>query len=103
LAPLRRFLGRRVGRPWNAVYSEITASLRLDSVVQKHVLDHLFHFVEVHATLVKGAPHALRYGGPVPLESYRAGTFYVCPKTGLLRLAPARKRPRRGSHGAPPP
>jgi hypothetical protein len=45
LSPLRRYLERQVGRPWNKVYSEIAEHLRPDNVVQQHVRDHLRNFV----------------------------------------------------------
>ena len=34
LAPLRRYLERQVGRPWDKIYSDIVAHLRVDSTVQ---------------------------------------------------------------------
>lgn len=45
LAPLRRFLHRSVGRPWNDVYSEISQHIRLSSAVQFHILQHIGDFV----------------------------------------------------------
>jgi hypothetical protein len=45
LAPLRRFLERQIGRPWDKVYSEIAERLRVDSTVQQHVREHLRDFV----------------------------------------------------------
>jgi len=47
LAPLRRYLEKQVGRPWDKVYSEIAAHLRVDSAVQQHVRDHLRDFVAI--------------------------------------------------------
>jgi len=47
LAPLLRYLERQVGRPWDVVYSEIAARLRVDSAVQQHVRDHISDFVNV--------------------------------------------------------
>jgi hypothetical protein len=47
LAPLRRYLERQVGRPWDKVYAEIAAHLRADNTVQQHVRDHLRDFVAV--------------------------------------------------------
>jgi hypothetical protein len=47
LGPLRRYLERQVGRPWNKVYSEIAARLRADNTVQQHVRDHLRDFVAI--------------------------------------------------------
>src|SRR5258708_15065697 len=41
LAPLRRYLERQVGRPWDKVYSEIAERLRADSAVRQHVRYHL--------------------------------------------------------------
>jgi hypothetical protein len=48
LAPLGRYLGAQVGRPWDKVYSEIAANLRVSSAVQQHVRDHLKDFVNLH-------------------------------------------------------
>ena len=48
LAPLRRYLEAQVGRPWDKVYSEIAANLRVSSTVQQHVRDHLTDFVNLH-------------------------------------------------------
>jgi hypothetical protein len=45
LRPLERWLRSNVGRPWDAVYSEICEVLPADSVVKKHVRDHLGDFV----------------------------------------------------------
>src|SRR5689334_15596749 len=47
LAPLRRYLEKQVGRPWNKVYSDISAHLRADNIVQQHVRDHIKDFVAV--------------------------------------------------------
>lgn len=98
LAPLRRFLQRRVGRPWNEVFAEISAHIALRSAVQKHVLDHLWQFVKTDVVLIDGQPHyPLATGSTrsryLPFGFYHRG-FYVCPKTGILRATPqvARKR-----------
>src|ERR1700733_10559155 len=45
LAPLRRYLEKQISRPWDKIYSEIAAHLRIDSAVQQHVRDHLCDFV----------------------------------------------------------
>jgi hypothetical protein len=50
LAPLRRYLEVQVGRPWDKVYSEIAANLRVSNTVQQHVRDHLKDFVNLHRT-----------------------------------------------------
>jgi hypothetical protein len=54
LAPLRRYLASQVGRPWDAVFSEISSKIRLDNAVQKHVRDHVQDFVAVTTFLQDG-------------------------------------------------
>jgi hypothetical protein len=71
LAPLRRYLDRQVGRPWDAVYSEIARHLRPDNAVQQHVRDHLADFVAV-------TPHPRRY-------RFWHEPFHVDPRDGLLK------------------
>jgi hypothetical protein len=78
LPPLRRYLQRQVGRPWDKVYSEIAAHLHVGSAVQQHVRDHLRDFV---AITPRRNIHSWR-------SSYRGGLWwqelYVDPVTGLL-------------------
>ncbi len=50
LAPLKRFLGKQVGRPWDKVYSEIAENLKPTSTVQQHVRDHIEDFVALKTT-----------------------------------------------------
>jgi hypothetical protein len=77
LAPLRRYLEKQVGRPWDKVYSEIAAHLRVDSAVQQHVRDHLRDFVAI-------TPRR----DIQPWRSSRGGLWwqrlYVDPTNGLL-------------------
>lgn len=94
LAPLRRFLDSNVGRPWDAVYSEICQRVDRGNVVQKHVLTHLFDYVVVHTVEVDGRPYDAtpgnRYG--TPLRRSRWPGWYVCPRTGLLRRSLRERR-----------
>lgn len=91
LGPLRRFLLKNVGRPWNKVYGEISAELKPTSVVQQHVRDHVHDFVAIHARTRAGVMHVVsRWGREQPLaEDYRP--LYVHPRTGLLRRNEAYK------------
>jgi hypothetical protein len=88
LNPLRRYLRSQVGRPWNKVYSEISAHLKPTSTVQQHVRDHIEDFVAIHTRMRAGAVVAAgRWGGERPLhDEYRR--FFVHPRTGLLRENP---------------
>lgn len=92
LAPLRRFLARRVGRPWDAVWSELREFLSPKSAVQKHVFDHVRQYVEQNPVFKDGIPHnpgarGARRDNYFPLSTYPWRGFYVCPITGLLQLA----------------
>jgi hypothetical protein len=77
LTPLRRYLERQVGRPWNKVYPEIAARLRVDNTVQQHVRDHLRDFVAVTPRRAIGGWRSRASG----LWYQR---LYVDPITGLL-------------------
>jgi hypothetical protein len=104
LQPLVRFLRSNVDRPWNKVRSEIAARISCNSAVQKHVLDHLAHFVAEHVVrrdrevfLAQRFSHGL---GDEPLRSRGMRMeFYVDPRSGLLRLAKftpsPKKKPKR--------
>jgi hypothetical protein len=93
LQPLVRFLRSRVGRPWNEVHSEMSQHVSCTSAVQKHVLDHVRQYVNQHPRIEGGVVLEHRWNGWVPLVSVGMRfSFYVCPKTGILRLAPIGKR-----------
>ena len=49
LNPLRNFLYRQVGRPWDKVYSELNQFVNVKNAVQAHIRQHLYQFVELHA------------------------------------------------------
>lgn len=80
LAPLRRYLERQVGRPWDKVYSEIAACLRVDSTVQQHVRDHLGDYVLVKPRREVG----WRFFG-VTMPGGWIQRFYVDPADGILK------------------
>lgn len=101
LAPLTRFLSRRVGRRWDAVFSELRAQLDMRSPIQLHIMQHLFQFVALE---VEQGPD----GRWVRSRGWAAGWpvrddgrhFYVDPRTGLL-MRPKHVRaatPRRPDH-----
>lgn len=87
LGPLKRFLTAGRGRPWDEVYAEVRQRLAADSLLQKHVLDHLRGMVERDVVLAPdGSQWTFDYGlGP-------ARGLFVHPVTGRLDEA----LPRRG-------
>jgi hypothetical protein len=97
LAPLRRYLNSQVGRPWAKIQSEISERVNPNNVVQKHILTHLHDYVVTNVVLIDGLPHyadrSWRFRGGAIVGRYK---WYVCPKSGLLKRAPAEvKRPRK--------
>jgi len=93
LGPLRRYLLSNVGRPWDKVFSEICAHISRNSVVQDHVRDHVFDYVEINVIEIDGVPcskEARVYGSPLNEFPWRRPLLYVCPRTGLLRRVKGR-------------
>jgi len=92
LAPLKRYLQKQVGRPWDKVYGEIRERISPSNTVQMHIHQHLFDYVERNVTFIDGVPHGSEGSRLVPLGTYRSPIVYVCPKTGLLRSVKRKKR-----------
>jgi hypothetical protein len=88
LNPLRRYLQSQLNRPWDKVYSEISAHLKPTSTVQQHVRDHLEDFVAVKTRMKAGVVMiGQRFGGERRLDEDHH-RFYVHPRTGILRENP---------------
>ncbi len=92
LGPLRRYLQKNVGRPWNHVYGEASGVLGKGGWGIEHVFED--HFVwQVDRKVYVGEDGKLlsrRWGA-----ARKVTGFYVHPKTGLLRYAAA-VRPKQG-------
>lgn len=87
LAPLERWLRSNIGRPWNKVYSEISANLDRRHTVQDHIFLHIGDFVERELTLIGGKLFQSESwnGRMIPLKEIRQ-PMYVDPRTGILRV-----------------
>jgi hypothetical protein len=95
LGPLRRFLLSNVGRPWDLVYSEICRGTRARFPVREHFLIHVYQYVEAKVVLVDGVPcRGDGWGYGTPLTNYANQYLYVCPKSGLLKKVPGRRKTR---------
>ena len=89
LGPLRRFLQRCVGRPWDKVYSELRARVNPKNAVQLHILQHVDDYVVTRAERRGKDVYDLAGFGPRrPLYRGPRERFYVDPRTGILRLLP---------------
>ena len=88
LNPLVRYLAKNCNRPWDKVYSEICKNMDRRGVVQDHIFQHLFDYVELKPSFKEGHPYRVVRGTPLYKDGY---TFYV-DKEGLLK-EPKKKRP----------
>jgi hypothetical protein len=84
LSPLSRWLGKQVGRKWDAIYSEICNIFDKRSVSQSHLIDHVERMVEKDVEYIDGIPYnkIAHYGNQFPI---RKDVFYVCPNTGIFK------------------
>jgi len=90
LKPLVRYLRKNCGRPWDKVYSEICENMDRRGVVQDHIFQHLFEYVELNPIFREGSPHSTGYGGLRRL--YKSGWSFYVDNSGLLK-EPKKKRP----------
>ena len=82
LKPLWRFLAKRIGQPWDEVYSEVCQNLKGSPTLKQHVLLHISFEVVLHTVMNEK-------GRVLSLEGFQrfcdtGRTFYVHPHTGLL-------------------
>ena len=83
LGPLRKYLNRQVGRPWDKVYSEIRQNLAPRRHLDMHILEHLDRMVMRTVDWVNDWPWDPT-GGPLQANRHHP-TLYVDPRTGILR------------------
>lgn len=89
LNPLYRFLNSCAGRKWDEVHSEMCEHIRLDSAVQRHVLEHVDHFVEKDVIIINGEPyHSSRRWKLTSYRSRGPTEMYVDPRDGILKFQP---------------
>lgn len=91
LGPLRRFLRSNLGQPWDLVYSKLCRKVKTNTMQGKHVMDHVWGYVERHVVIIEGIPHRKpggAYGGGFTPLTSRQHYFYVHPETGLLCAPP---------------
>lgn len=87
LAPIKGFLSKNVGRPWDKVNSEIRKHLKPRSTMHRHVLEHIYNgFVELRP-MFKEDGTVLRDDG----RPFYDGNWYV-DRQGILRAYKEKKR-----------
>ncbi len=88
LAPLKRYLMKQTGRPWNKVFSEICENLDANNTVKQHVRDHLQDYVVTKVAIGRNGEWMSGNGWP----SWRGAShmrwhqpLYVDPDDGILK------------------
>lgn len=101
LGPLRKYLRKQVGRPWDKIYSEMNQSLDKRTVAGLHIWDHVLLEVETHTYL--GEDGKTVYPCPKWMDernSMPAAGLYVHPRTGLLCYKPTYYEQARATYRA---
>lgn len=85
LNPLYGVVRKNVGRPWDDVYSELCEVFDMRSVVNAHILQHLWQKVERYTFIKDGVVmvRELYRNGAHPLEDAFC-EYYIHPVTGIL-------------------
>lgn len=78
LSPLRGYLRKNVGRPWNDVYSEICHAVDRRTTTGAHIFMHLWQYVERHSSMGENGKVYSR------LWRHEVNEWYVHPLTGVL-------------------
>jgi hypothetical protein len=87
LGPLRRYLRKQVGRPWDKVWSEITQNLDSRTLTGQHIFDHIRWEVETEPWVDENSRlYRKRHWGTIELID----GLYVHPVTRLLCYKPKR-------------
>lgn len=94
LNPLKGFLNARVGKKWDKVYSEICATFDKRSVINQHILVHLFDYVNNEVWMDENRKlfetNLYSYRGPreVPFANNFQSKYFVDPRDGILKKNP---------------
>jgi hypothetical protein len=92
LGPMRRFLRSNVGRPWEKIHQDLCEHISFDNAVQSHVLDHIFDFVNEHATVIRSCTVYAQWRWTGNVRKLSVGEMYICPKSRILKVVKPSKR-----------
>lgn len=85
LSPLYGIVRKNVGRRWDDVYSEMSEVFDFRSVINDHILQHLWSYVERNAYIDDGVIMIRgRYRSGAEQLELSSCEFYVHPATGIL-------------------
>lgn len=91
LNPLYGLVRKNVNRPWDKVYSELCEVFNMKSVINNHILEHLFQMVELQTFVDDDGELMYRptyRNGARPIKDKDGPEYYVHPTTGILLKNP---------------
>ena len=105
LGALKGFIQKNIGKPWDAVYSQICSKCSPSgTVLEQHVHTHIPDFILTKTKLIDGKVFAQMFpglGSYVPLREeryYRRAMLYVDPTDGTIKkLKSFKSEPRQTS------
>lgn len=91
LNPLYGWVRSCLGKNWDKCYSELRKKFDARSVINQHILEHLWQVIETNTFVDEHGRSMARAGryslyGAVPVSECGSG-YYVCPKSGMVREA----------------
>lgn len=97
LAPLKRFLLGSIGKLWSDVHSEMAEHISYSSTVQRHIWEHVFHYVEEKTFIEDEKVYfydrfSYGYQGSKRVIEDSYAIVYICPETFVLKAVPPRKK-----------
>ena len=94
LNPLKGIIRKAVGRPWDKFYSELCETFDMNSVINQHILQHLYDYICVDGV-------KFDEDGEIWISDHRWGRlqllqdshvlYYVDPRDGIIKINKDRK------------
>jgi hypothetical protein len=84
LGPLKRYLRKQVGRPWDDVYSELSQHLDKRSLSGQHIWDHVLQEVEQYVWIGESGKVYYKRNYRYAKQPMQVRGLYVHPHSGLL-------------------
>lgn len=85
LNPLFGAVRKAVGRPWNSFYSDLCKSFDKRSVINQHIIQHLFQYVQKDGVYVEDGQLYVQHANFTEKLRDSSVEFFVDPRDGILR------------------